>query len=69
MSVNESNREGEMILGARHKLNSIYFCGSVAVAGIIGAVADSWMVFFIAAGLLIAGSLSDGGIRPNKRRR
>ena len=65
----DSNREETSILAARQKLNSIYFCGSVAVAGIIGGLTGSWIVFIVTAGVLIACSLSDGGIRPNKRRR
>jgi len=56
-------------LGARNKLNSIYFGSSVAIAGIIGGLTGSWTVFVVTAGVLIACSLGDGGIRPNKRRR
>jgi hypothetical protein len=57
------------VLGARTKLNSVYVCGSLAIAAIIGAVAGSWIVFVIVAAVLIGCSVSDGGIRPNRRRR
>jgi len=55
-------------MGARTKLNSVHVCGSLAIAGIIGALADSWIVFVIAATILISCSVSDGGIRPTRRR-
>ena len=39
------------------------------VAGIVGALAGSWMVFLITAVVLIVCSLHDGGIRPTPGRR
>ena len=55
-------------MGARTKLNSVYVLGSLAVAAIIGAVAGSWIVFAIVSAVLIGCSVSDGGIRPTRRR-
>jgi hypothetical protein len=55
-------------LGARTKLNSVYVLGCLAVAAIIGAVAGSWIVFAIVSAVLIGCSVSDGGIRPTRRR-
>jgi hypothetical protein len=69
LGVDRSSRKEKKSLGARNKLNSIYFGSSVAIAGIIGGLTGSWTVFVVTAGVLIACSLGDGGIRPNKRRR
>jgi len=68
LGVNRSSREEKDILGARTKLNSVYVLGSLAVAAIIGAVAGSWIVFAIVSAVLIGCSVSDGGIRPTRRR-
>ena len=34
-------------MGAKAKLNSAYFHGAVVIAGVIGWVFGSWMVFLI----------------------
>ena len=54
-------------MSARHKLNAAHATGAVIVAGLIGACADSWPVFWIALiGLIVAG-LHAGDIRSNGR--
>jgi hypothetical protein len=40
-------------MGAKNDLNEIYLTGSVVVAGLIGAAAQSWGVFFSALILLV----------------
>ena len=55
-------------MGARQRLNGIYILGSVIMAGIIGGMAESWMVFIVAACLLIAVMAVGGDIRPTSRR-
>ena len=49
---------------ARHKLNGAYLLGALLIAGLAGAMFESWMVFMIAAGVLIVTSIHDGNIRP-----
>jgi hypothetical protein len=49
---------------ARHKLNGAYLLGALLIAGLVGAMFESWMVFMIAAGVLIVNSVHDGNIRP-----
>jgi hypothetical protein len=49
---------------ARHKLNGAYLLGALLIAGLVGAMFESWTVFMIAAGVLIATNLHDGNIRP-----
>lgn len=40
-------------MGAKNDLNEIYLTGSVVIAGLIGAAAQSWGVFFTALILLV----------------
>ena len=54
---------------ARQKLNSAAILGSVSVAGVLGCVANSWLVFIVAALILIGLSCYSGDIRGGKRRR
>ena len=68
-TIIDSNKQETHILSARQKLNGIYVLGSLAVAGIVGGLSGSWIVFLIVGGLLIGCSLSDGSIRPGRRRR
>ncbi|WP_417850274.1 hypothetical protein [Thalassoglobus sp.] len=62
-------------MGARQRLNSLYFIGVLIVATIIGGTANSWAVFLIVAGVLIATAINSGDIRltptvrPQRRRR
>jgi hypothetical protein len=55
-------------MGARHKLNEAHFLGAVLWAGVIGAVTGSWIVFFIALGILLALSIHGGAIRFGRPR-
>jgi len=51
---------------AREKLNNAFITGSLTIAGLIGYATGSWTVFVIAAVVLLAMALHDGGIRPGK---
>jgi hypothetical protein len=55
-------------MGARHKLNSAYFMGSILLAGVMGGLTQSWAVFFVALVVLVACNLAAGEIRPNRRK-
>ena len=48
---------------AKHKINGLYLYGALVIAGVFGAMAGSWTVFLIAAGVLVATSVHDGSIR------
>lgn len=54
-------------MGARRKLNSAAILGSLTVASVVGCVSHSWIVFILAALILLALSLHSGDIRPSKR--
>ena len=56
-------------MGARTTLNGIYVTWALAVAALLGAVTESWMVFLISAGVIVYTKIKSGAIRPNKRRR
>ena len=58
----------EAIVGAREKLNEAYVIGSLLLAAIAGWISGSWLVFIIAAVILLALNLHAGDIRPSKRR-
>jgi NAD/NADP transhydrogenase alpha subunit len=51
---------------ARQKLNSIYLCSCVIIAGVIGAMFGSWTVFLIAVAVLLGAAVLDGAIRPTR---
>lgn len=55
-------------MSARQKLNSAHINGSLIVAGVIGLGAQSWLVFLLALGVLVALATSTGGIRLAPRR-
>jgi hypothetical protein len=48
---------------AKHKLNSAFVCGAFVFAGMLGGITGSWIVFFIALGILLATSFHDGSLR------
>jgi hypothetical protein len=50
-------------MGAKAKLNTAYFHGAVVVAGVLGWMAGSWMVFLIALGVLLVANVFAGDIR------
>ena len=54
---------------ARHKLNAAYIHGSLLIAGLIGASAESWNVFVLAASVLTATSVLSGEIRLKQQTR
>jgi len=59
-------------MGARQKLNSIYFGGAAVCAAFAGLMLKSVTVFIICLGGLVAAFLHDGSLRPSrpaKRRR
>lgn len=43
----------EFLMGAKNDLNEIYLTGSVVLAAFLGAVAQSWGVFFVILALAI----------------
>jgi hypothetical protein len=59
---------------SRDKLNASHAAGAIGVAAVIGAITQSWLLFLLIAGALIAVSVATGEIRlpnqrkPNKRR-
>ncbi len=55
-------------MSACQKLHAAYIHGGLIVAALVGALARSWVVFAIAAAVLIGLSLLDGEIRPRRRR-
>ena len=48
---------------AKHKLNSAHVHGALIIAGFLGLVTGSWLIFTIAAGVLVVTSVQDGSIR------
>jgi hypothetical protein len=61
--------QGRIRMGARQKLNSGYFLGSLLAAGLIGLLLQSWLVLVFALVVLVAINLNNGDIRFGKRRR
>ena len=51
---------------ARQELNKFHIVGGLGLAAILGGLAGSWAVFFIAAVVLIGSSLYVGEIRRSK---
>ncbi|QDV20683.1 hypothetical protein Pan153_53600 [Gimesia panareensis] len=56
-------------MGARQRLNSLYFYIIVIVSGLIGGATESWLMFWISAGVMAASMLHGGDIRPHSRSR
>jgi hypothetical protein len=54
----------DLTLGAKRKLNSLYFQGAVVTAGVAGLLTQSWTVFFVVLALLTAAAVISGNIRP-----
>ena len=52
---------------ARHKLNAAYIHGSLIIAGLIGAIGQSWNVFILVAVVLTATSALSGEIRMKQQ--
>lgn len=56
-------------MGARTRLNQAYFNGSVLIAALVGVLAESWPLFFLALGVLVASNLYLGEIRAGRHPR
>ncbi len=54
-------------MGARQRLNSLYFIGVLIIAASIGGAANSWTVFCLVAGVLIAAAIYGGDIRVSPK--
>jgi hypothetical protein len=54
-------------MGARDKLNVSYVNGSLLIAAVVGVVTGSWLIFGLAAAVLVAGNVMAGDIRPGSR--
>lgn len=55
-------------MGARQRLNSLYFTGILIIATVCGMAADSWGIFAGVAIVLAAILIHGGNIRPNPRK-
>ena len=55
-------------MGARKKLNSAYFLGSLLMAGLAGLLTESWVVLMIGLAVLVGLNVNNGDIRLDKRR-
>jgi hypothetical protein len=53
---------------AREKLNKAYLAGSLLLAGLVGILAESWLIFLFALIVFVGLNLYSGEIRPNRRR-
>jgi hypothetical protein len=60
-----------MTRNSRDKLNAMHLAGAIGVAAVIAAVTESWILFLLIAGGLIAASAATGELRlpPKNRRR
>ncbi len=56
-------------MGARQKLNQAYLFGALALAALVGALTQSWTVFWLAALVAAGSNLYLGNIRLSERRR
>jgi hypothetical protein len=55
-------------MGARNKLNSAYFLGSLLMAGLAGCLTESWLVLIIGLAVLVGINVNNGDIRLDKRK-
>jgi hypothetical protein len=51
-------------MGARLKLNQVYFGGTLVVAAILGLASGSWVMFGVSLALILVANLQTGRIRP-----
>lgn len=56
-------------MGARTTLNGIYVTLALAVAVLFGGLTESWLVFVVSLGVLIAMKVHSGAIRPHTHKR
>ncbi len=52
---------------SKDKLNAMHLGGTIGVAALIGAIAESWVLFILVTAALIGASLFTGEIRPPTR--
>ncbi len=50
-------------MSARHKINSLVFCGALIVGGVVGLCTGSGWAFAVATGGLLAAAIASGDIR------
>jgi hypothetical protein len=50
-------------MSAKHKLNAACILGSVIIAGVLGVLSQSFLVFIVAASIIIAVEIHSGSIR------
>jgi len=55
-------------MGARTKLNEIHAIIAVSLAAVLGLAINSWIVFGVTLGVLIAVKVHSGAIRTRDRR-
>lgn len=55
------------MMAARPKHNQAYLNGAVVLAALVGFVAQSWTVFFVATAIGVFGSMVGGDVRLNQR--
>ncbi|HBN76086.1 MAG TPA: hypothetical protein DD473_09750 [Planctomycetaceae bacterium] len=53
-------------MSARHKLNAAYLHGSLIIAGIVGGISQSYLVFGFTFAVLLIGNIQCGDIRLNR---
>lgn len=51
-------------MGSRQKLNKLHLMGDVVLAGVFGAVVNSWLAFFVALAVLVGLDVHTGAVRP-----
>jgi hypothetical protein len=52
-------------MGAREKLNDVWFGGAVLAAIFVGLATASWAAFFCTLALVLVVAVCQGGIRPD----
>ena len=56
-------------MGARHRLNSIYFLTALCLAALLGGMTQSWIIFVVSGIALTASMIYGGDIRPQPLRK
>lgn len=56
-------------MAARQKLNQAHLTGSLLLAGLVGWIASSWLVFVIAVIVLVGMNFHTDEIRLRRRKR
>jgi hypothetical protein len=53
-------------MSARRKLNGAHLTGGLAIAGLVGLVTGSWLLFVVVFGTLTVIDVAAGNIRPSR---